>query len=68
MPVSQEVNPLVLDHLELLNEILQSTAKTRELTEACKRCGLDVEVAHNQNEAQCQICQKLKAEFFPNHP
>ena len=60
-----EANPLTEEHYNRINEILQSCKNTEALSKACEYCNLDVGNVPDQNNAQAEICRKIKQVFFP---
>lgn len=61
-------SPLTQEQCDCLTRAIQSTTTTREFLERCKRCGLPVDELLADNERQRSLCERLKAEFFPNSP
>lgn len=57
--------PLDKRHLDKLNNVIQGCARTGELIERCKNCGLDVEQAERENNEQRRIAEGIKRNFFP---
>lgn len=53
-------------HLQTLNSVLSECAKTRELCEACVKCGINIDPEQAKNAEQESIASRLKATFFPN--
>lgn len=62
--MDQSVNPFSGEHCELCRQLLQSTALTRELIDACERCGLPVGPAKAENEQQSQTLISMEREFM----
>lgn len=56
------------DKCACLDAVLESYARTKQLIEACRECGLDTSRAEAENEAQRELAQKIKARAFPDRP
>lgn len=66
--MADAMGPLTQEHCDCLTKAIQSSANTREFLERCKRCGLPVDDLIADNERQRQLCERIKAEFFPTAP
>lgn len=66
--MAEAASPLTQEQCDCLTKAIQSASSTREFLEKCKRCGLPVDELIADNERQRQMCERLKAEFFPNAP
>jgi len=61
-------SPLTLEHLEILDQILASTAETAEYCDQCCQCNINVDREKRANEEQAKIAAQIKAKFFPESP
>jgi len=61
-------HPLTAQHAELLTKAIQAGNNLREFLLACKRCDLPVDEMLADNQRMCDMCVKVKAEFFPRMP
>lgn len=66
--VAKPSGPLSRDHLDKLNQVLQSAAETDRLISQLRNAGLPVDQAASENEQQRQLAAGLKAAFFPGEP
>lgn len=63
---TQANNPIVLDavHCKTLDDCLRACSITQDAIEKCKRAGLDMAAAEEQNQMHASVAKGLRQEFF----
>lgn len=58
-------NPLTETHAGILDNVLDSAQRARELIQKCRECNIPMDDLHAENEAQHLLASNLKRKFFP---
>lgn len=61
-------NPLSLDDLQKLNQVLVMAGETSRLIDKLKQAGFDTAQAEAENTNHINLATSLKAAFFPGVP